>query len=113
MLGLAHQVRGQEFGIGAFIGHNEDLAWPGDHVDVHHAVELLFRRGHEDVARTHNLVHLGNGLGAVGQGRCRLGAAHQEHPVHTGHIGGSQNIGVRFPGAAGGVAMTISPTPAT
>ena len=100
VLGLAHQVGGQKRGVGALICHNEDFAGAGNHVNVHHAVQLLFGRGHKDVPRAHNLVHLGDAFGAQGQGGHCLGPAHQEHPVHPGHVGGGQDVRVRPAGAA-------------
>ena len=94
MLRLAHQVGGDVDRIGRFIRQDEDFAGPGDHIDVNGAVEELFGGGDVDVPGADDLVHLRDRLGAVGQRRDRLGAAHQEDPVDPADSGGNEDIGV-------------------
>ena len=94
MLGLGHEIGGQESRVGRPVGHDEDFTGPGHHVDIHLAVDQPLGRCHEYVAGTDDLVHLRHRLGAVGQGRHGLGAAHQKDTVYTGDVGGGQNVGI-------------------
>ena len=65
MLGLRHEVDGDEARIGRLVGHDAHLGRTGDHVDAHIAADELLRSGHERVARAGDLVDRRDLLGAV------------------------------------------------
>ena len=76
MLRLAHQVCRQERGIRRRVRHNENFAGASHHINIYHAVQQLFGRGHKDIAGTDDFIYLGDSLGTVGQSSHRLGTAH-------------------------------------
>ncbi len=86
MLGLRQQVGCDERRIRRRIGNHQHLGRSGRQV-AGGAIriaghDLLGRRG-ERGARAEDLVHLGNGRGAIGHRRHRLRAAGLEHAVHA------------------------------
>ena len=91
VLRLGEEVHGQPLRVGAAVGDHQDLRGAGDHVDPHLAEHRPLGGGHVDVAGPDDLVDPGHRLGAIGQGRHRLGAAHGEHPVHPGQVGRGQH----------------------
>ena len=98
MLGLAQQVGGHELGIGLAVSDDQHLGGSGHHVDVQLAVGLPLGGSHKSVAGAHQLIHPGNEARAIGQGGHRLGAAHGDHPVHSGNLGGGQHRVVQILG---------------
>ena len=94
VLGLGEEVGGDELGVRARVGDDQGLGGAGEAVDADVAVDLLFRQGDEEVAGTHDLVHPGHALGAVGEGGDRLRPAHGEEPVGAGGPGGGEDRGV-------------------
>ena len=98
----AEEVRGHLPGVAAAVGNDQDLTGAGDHVDVHQAEYLPLGLRHVGVAWAHDLVHLGHGLRAVGQGGHRLRAAHAKDPVHPGNGRGGQDHRVDVPAAGRG-----------
>ena len=56
MLGLADQVGGQVTRVGRAVGDHDDLAGPGDAVDVDRAVDVPLGQRDEQVARSDDLV---------------------------------------------------------
>ena len=103
MLGLAEQVSGDKAGLRRLIRKNGDLAGSGDGIDPHKSIDCLFGKGDKDIARSYDLIHLRDGLGAVGKGSDRLRAAHLEDPVNAGLPGCNQGVRVhRSPAARGG-----------
>ena len=85
MLGLAHQIRGQITGVRRIISNDQNFAGSGNHINSHHAVQQLFSRGHVDIARTDNFIHLRHALCPVSQCRYGLRPTHQKNAVHTGN----------------------------
>ena len=102
MLRLAEEVGGHVAGIGGGVGDHQNFAGTCDHVDGHPAEDLLLGFGNVGIAGAHDLVHLGDGLGAVGQSRHGLGAAHLEDAVHACDLGGGENDGIDLAVGAGG-----------
>ena len=96
VLRLAQQVRRHMDGIALAVGNHQNFTGARDHVNGHLAKDLLLCLRHESVARSHDLVHLWDGLRAISQGSYGLGAAHFENSVHTGNAGRRQNGGVDF-----------------
>ena len=113
VLGLGHEVERDQLGIGRAVATTTSSLGPGHPVDPHGPDELAL--GLLDVrfpgpAITSTAAH---GLGAEGQRRDRLGAA---HPVHLGHpaehAGGEDHrVGAARRGP-GGAQTAISGTPA-
>ena len=97
VLCLTEQVRRHMNGIAFPVGDHQDLAGPGDHVDGHHAEDLLLGLRHKGVAGADDLIHLGDALRAVGQSRDGLRAAYLEYLIHTGNAGSCQDGGVDLP----------------
>ena len=97
VLRLAQQIRRHPGGIGAAVGQYQHLGGPGDHVDVYPAEDLALGLRHVGVSGAHDLIHLRDGPGAVGQGGHRLGAAHLVDPGHAGDFGCGQDVGVHRP----------------
>ena len=94
VLGLADQVGGDVARVGRPVGDQDDLARPGDAVDVDLAVDLPLGQRDEQVARPDDLVDRRDPLDPVGQGRHGLGAA---DPVDLGdaqRVAGGQEVGV-------------------
>ena len=111
VLGLADQVGGDVARVGRPVGDQDDLARPGDAVDVDLAVDLPLGQGDEQVARPDDLVDRRDPLDAVGQGRDGLGAA---DPVDLGHaqrVAGGQQVGVVAAEAASAARPRRSPRP--
>ena len=96
MLGLGKQVGRHELGVGALVRDDQDLARAGDHVDVHLAEDIPLRRGHVDVARAHDLVHLRDRCRAIGHGGDCLGAADLVDLRYAGNVRGDQDVGVQI-----------------
>ena len=68
MFRLAEQIRSHEGGVGAAVRYHDHLAGARHHVDAHLPVYLTLGQGHIDIAGTNDLIHPGNGGGAIGQG---------------------------------------------
>ena len=91
---LGQQIRRHLVGLGGVVGDHQHLAGAGQGVDRHPAVHHLLGQGHVEIARPTDHIHPGDALGAIGQGRHRLGAAHPVDLIHPGQVGGSQHGGV-------------------
>ena len=102
VLRLTEHVGGHDSGVALSVGQDQNLTGARDHVDGHHAEDLLLGLGNVGVAGSHDLVHLGDTFGAVGQGGHRLGSAHFENVGDTGDLRRRQNGGVDFSIRAGG-----------
>ena len=83
------------------VGQHQDLARPGDHVDVDRAEDEPLGGRHVGVARAADLVDRRDGGGPVGQRRHRLGPAHPEEARDPGDVAGGQRPGVDVAGACG------------
>ena len=114
VFGLGEQIGRDEVRIRGAVGENDDFARAGDHVDVAHSENLALGLGHVQVARTHDLVHLRDAFGPVGEGGHGLGAADPVDFVESEHGGRGQyrrvhgSLRVRA-----GETTAISLTPAT
>ena len=82
--------RGHLGGVGVPVGEDEDLARPGDHVDVHPAEDEPLRGGDVGVPRPADLVHGGEGGGPVRERRDGLRPAHPEQAGHPGDVAGGE-----------------------
>ena len=111
VLRLAQQVGGHPLRVALSVGHHQNLAGPGDHVDGHLAEDLALGLRHIGVAGAHDLVHPGHRLRAVGQGGHRLGSAAAEHPVHPGDVRRRQDHGVHVAAAGRGGDHDDLPAP--
>jgi hypothetical protein len=77
------------------VGDDDDLGGTGEarrDADDAGTGDLALGHRHVDVAGPHDHVDGGDGLGAVGHGRHRLGAADREQPVDTGDRGGGEDL---------------------
>ena len=86
VLGLQDHVDGGQLGVGGGVGHHHHLRRAGEgrgHPD--RPGHLPHGQGHVDVAGPGDDVDGGDRLGAVGQGRHRLGPPDRVDPVHPGH----------------------------
>ena len=99
VLGLRHEVDGDERGHGGLVGEDENLAGAGEHVDAHVAHDELLGRGHVGVAGADDLVDARDGVGAVRERGDRLRAADLVDLVDAG-LGGCRER-VRVHGAVG------------
>ena len=97
VLRLREQVRCDKAWIAVAVGNDQDLARSGNHVDRHRAENLLFRFGDKGVARTDDLIHLRDALGAVGQCGDRLRAADLEDLVDPRDVRRGKDHGVDLP----------------
>ena len=88
MLRLGEQIGGNMGGIALAIGHHQNLRRACDHIDGNQPKDLLFRLGNKGIPRPHDLIHLGDALGSIGQCRHCLGTAHLEDAVHARDLGG-------------------------
>ena len=91
VFGLGEQIHGNPVRVGLAITDHQDLGGPCDHVDAHGTEYQPLGRRHEDIARTNDLVHLGDGLGAIGQRCNRLSPANGKDPIHADHRCGGQH----------------------
>ena len=101
VLCLAQKIRCHVGRIAFSVSDHQDLTGACDHVDGNLTKDLLLGLCHESIAGTHDLIHLGYALGAVGQGGDCLGAAHLENLIHTGNFGGCQDHRVKAAVSAG------------
>ena len=99
---LAQEVRRHMAGIGGGVGNHQNFTGACDHVDGDSSEDLLLGFGNVCIAGAHDLVHLWDGLGAVGQSCHGLGSAHLEDAVHTCDLGGGQDHGIDLAVSAGG-----------
>ena len=90
VLGLGHEVDGDEVGGGRFVGHHHQLRRAGGGLDADHAGHLPLGQRDVDVARSDDDVDRPDGLGAVGHGGDGLGAADPVHLVDGQEGGGGQ-----------------------
>ena len=91
VLGLGQEVCRHVAGISRLIAEHHDFGRTGHGIDGNRTEHGLFRQGHEDIARAHNLVHLRNRLCAKGHGCNGLGSADLEDPVRPGLRCGNQS----------------------
>ena len=101
MLGLRQHVDGEEARLGRFVGHDIDLAGPGELVDADLAEDLALGLVHIGIAGADDLVHGGNGRRAVGHGCDRLRAANPEDPVGAREVAAGDHRRVRIGRQAG------------
>ena len=92
MFGLRKQVCRHMARLCLPVGHNEDLARPGDHIDRHPAINLLLGGSHINIARTDNLVHRRHAFRTIGERGDRLRTAQLEDIGHAGHSRSGQNL---------------------
>ncbi len=97
MLRLGQHIRRRIAGRGRLVGDEQRLCGTGQLVDGHVAVYLSLGQHHKDIAGTQDLVHPGDGLGAIGQGADGLGAPDAVNLVNLGHVGSSQDGIVQRP----------------
>ena len=101
MLSLAEQVRRDPGRVRRAVGDDEDLAGPGDHVDIDKAEDLPLGFRDKGIAGANDLIDLRDRLRAISQGSDGLGAAGLEDPIHPGDLRRRQNDR-RDTAAAGG-----------
>jgi len=83
-LGLGEQVGRDDLGVGALVGHDQDLGGTAEDLDPDAAQELALRLDDVRAARGDDDVHAGDGLGAEGQGRETVDAADGVDLVRAG-----------------------------
>ncbi len=93
VLGLREEIGGDDLGVGAFVGHDEDLARARDRVDVDEAEDEALRAGDEDVARPDDLLDPSDRFGAVGERGDRLRASGVDDLRDAGDLGGGEDLG--------------------
>ena len=91
MFRLAQQVERDPFRVIIRIGDDQNLGRAGDHVDAHLAEDPALGRRDKGVAGAGNLVHRGDGVGAIGQGRDGLRTADPVNLIDTGGPGGGEH----------------------
>ncbi len=96
VLGLRQQIGGDPVGIAGLVGDDQHLGRAGDHVDADFAEHDALGGRDIGVARPDDLGDRRDGLGAIGQGRDRLGAADAENLVDAGKLGGRQHQRIEF-----------------
>ena len=101
VLSLAEQVRRDPGRVRRAVGDDEDLAGPGDHVDIDKAEDLPLGFRDKGIAGANDLIDLRDRLRAISQGSDGLGAAGLEDPIHPGDLRRRQNDR-RDTAAAGG-----------
>ncbi len=101
VLGLADQVGGDVDGVGGVVGEHGDLGRARLGVDADAPLEQALGGGDPDVAGTGDHADRGALLGAVGEHRHRLGAAHGVHLVDAEQRAGRQDGRVGQPSEAG------------
>ena len=111
MLRLTQQIRRHPGGIAAAVGHHQDLAGSGDHVDIHLTEHLSLGRGPQTLPGP-TILSTGDALRAVGQRR------HRPCPPSlkirsTPTLAAARISGWMEPSGRGGVTMMISGTPAS
>ncbi|EAU67501.1 conserved hypothetical protein [Stigmatella aurantiaca DW4/3-1] len=101
VLGLGQHLAGHGFGIRRAIRHDEDLTGPRGSIDGHRVHHLELGGGDIGVAGTHDAIHPGHTLGAIGHGGHGPRPAQGEDPVRSRqqrrrqHPGRGQPIGPR------------------
>ena len=91
VLGLSQQIGGDELRIGGFVGDQQRLGRTGKLVDIDDAEDTALGQHDEDVARSVDLVDVGNGLGAIGHRRDGLRATDAKDAIDAGHLGRRQD----------------------
>ena len=91
MLGLAEQVGGDPVGVGAFVGHHENLRWSGDGIDTNRPENLALGLGDIGIAGADNLVDRRKVSSPESEGGDGLGAADRIKFIHTRLEGGIGN----------------------
>ena len=99
-------------GIVAAIGDHQDFRRAGDGVDADLAEDFALGGGDIGIAGADNLVHRGDGLGAIGQGGDGLGPADAVDFGDAGAAAAASTSGLILPPLAG-VTITMRFTPAT
>ncbi len=97
MLGLGHQVDGDEGRHRALVGQDEDLAGTREHVDADVTHDELLGGGDVGVAGTDDLVDARYRVGAVRERGHRLGAADTVDLVDADLGRGRERVGVDRP----------------
>ena len=96
MLGLGEKV-GRDIGrIGRFIRNDANLRRSCNHIDAYKSKDLFFGCRNIDVARSCNLVHLGNGFRSVGQGSHTLSTTDLVNSINARQSGCDQNSRHKF-----------------
>ena len=67
MLGLCQQIGGDQRRVRTSVSYNDGLSWAVNPINTHNAEHFSLGHRHEDVSRSHDLVDLRHGLGAVRQ----------------------------------------------
>ena len=86
VLGLGEEVDGHPVRIARAVGDDQHFGGTGHHVDADGAEHAALGAGDVGVAGADDLVHLRNGLRAVGQRADGLGAADGEHAIDAGQM---------------------------
>ena len=117
VLGLAHEVGGDEVGVGRIVGDDEDVGGTGFGVDARHALDEPLRRGDVHVAGTGHPLHgiEPEARHTVRERADRAGAAHGVDLLMPRSAATPATVGCTRPSkaACGGEASAIDRTPAT
>lgn len=87
MLGLCHEIDGNQFRQSGFVGNHAYLGGACDHVDSHITGNKLLCGGNESIARAGDLIYRLDALGSVCQRADSLGAAYSIDFGYTGQRG--------------------------
>ena len=114
MLGLRHEVGGNEGEVGGCVGEHESFRGAGREVDADLSRELDLRRGHPCApGPTMRSTGSSSIREAEGHRADRLGTAGDEQGIDAQQAGGAEQHGVDAPSRPAGDATTIRSTPAT
>ena len=91
---LRNEVTGNKPRIGRIVRQDDHFTGARDAVDVHLAKNVLLRQGHEQIARSDNLVDRLDALHTVRQCRHRLRTANSVNFADTQLVAGGQQIRV-------------------
>ena len=97
VLGLSEEIGGDQLRVGGLVGDQQRLGRTRKLVDIDDAEDTALGEDDEDVARSVDLVDVGNGLGAVGHRRDRLHSTDAKDAIDAGHFGGRQHQGRDLP----------------
>ncbi len=86
VLRLRQEIRGDDARVGRVVGDDEDLARPGDAVDVDRAVDEALGAGDVEVPGADDLVDARDRLRPVGERADRVGAPRVEDRRHAGEV---------------------------
>ena len=94
MLGLTHQVSGNDGRVGAVVGNHRRLGGASDHINANPAKQQAFGLGHKAVAGPNDDVSRSSREQAMGQRRHALHPTQRQHGADAANLHGIQDGGV-------------------